>query len=74
MWQISEGACVVTWDVTLERRIRELCTQAVAARDAQELQPILSELNDSLREHAKRLKRMFDEYRFSPRDSNKPAA
>jgi hypothetical protein len=64
----------VTWDVTLERRIRELCAQAVPARDAQELQPILSELNHSLREHAKQLKSMFDQYPFSPRDTNKPAA
>lgn len=68
------GALVVTWDVTLERRIRELCAQAVAARDAHELQPILSELNDSLREHTQRLKSMFDEYPFSPRNINKPAA
>jgi hypothetical protein len=64
----------MAWDVTLERRIRELCAQAVAARDVQELQPILSELNDSLREHAQRLKGMFDEYPFSPRNLNKPAA
>jgi hypothetical protein len=74
LWQILPGGCVVTWDVTLERRIRELCSQAIAARDAQELQPILSELNHSLREHAKRLKSMFDDYPFSPRDTNKPAA
>jgi hypothetical protein len=64
----------VTWDVTLERRIRELCAQAVAAQDTRELQPILSELNDSLRKHAERLKNIVAQYPFSPVDTNKPVA
>jgi hypothetical protein len=64
----------VTWDITLERRVRELCAQAVAAPDAHELQPILSELRDALREHAERLQGMIADYPFSPVDLKKPAA
>jgi DNA-binding transcriptional regulator YbjK len=48
--QIDER-CFVTFDVTLEQRIRELCAQAVAAQDTAELQPILAELRHALREH-----------------------
>lgn len=55
----------MTFDVTLERRIRELCAQAVAAGDTDEFQPILSELREALREHAGRLKSLVAEYPFS---------
>jgi hypothetical protein len=58
----------VSYDVTLERRIRELCAEAVAARDSDEVHPILSELRDALRQHAEQLKSMVAEYPFSPVD------
>jgi hypothetical protein len=61
----------LTFDVTLERRIRELCAQAVAARDTDEFRPILSELREALREHAGRLKNMVAEYPFSAIDIDK---
>jgi hypothetical protein len=61
----------VAFDITLERRIRELCAQAVAARDTEEFQPILSELREALREHAGRLKGMVAEYPFSVVDVDK---
>jgi hypothetical protein len=64
----------VNRDVTLERRIRELCTQAIAARDADKLQPILSELKEALREHTARLQSILAEYPFLPSDIKKPAA
>jgi hypothetical protein len=64
----------VAFDVTLERRIRELCAQAVAARDVNELQPVLSELKDALQTHAERLRSMLTEYPFLPVDVNNPAA
>ena len=56
------------YDVTLERRIRELCAQAVAARDNNEVQPILAELREALREHVEQLKSMVAEYPFLPVD------
>ncbi len=56
------------FDVTLERRIRELCAQAVAARDTDEFQPILRELQDALRQHVGRIKSMVAEYPFSQVD------
>ncbi len=62
------------FDVTLERRIRELCSQAVAARDADELRPILSELNQVLRGHADRLKSLVADYPFLAVKIDKPAA
>lgn len=65
---------VVALDVTLERRIRELCAQAVATPNTDELQPILWELRNALHDHAERLKRMVAEYPFSPAEINKPAA
>jgi hypothetical protein len=43
-------------DVTLERRIRELCAQAVKAKDEGELQPLLSELKEAMREHGERVR------------------
>jgi hypothetical protein len=35
---------------TLEDKIRELCAKAVAAKDSDQLSPILSELRDALHE------------------------
>jgi len=61
----------VAYDVTLERRIRELCGQAVAARDTDDVQPILSELRQALREHVEQLKGMVAEYPFLPVDIDK---
>lgn len=60
------GRCVVLYDVTLERRIRELCAQAVATKDAAQLQAILTELRDALRQHTEHLKNMVGDYPFSP--------
>ena len=64
----------MAFDVTLERRVRELCAQAVAARDIAELQPVLSELNEVLRGHAQRLKSLVAEYPFLAVKVDKPAA
>jgi hypothetical protein len=64
----------MAFDVTLERRIRELCAQAVATGDVAELQPILSELNQVLRGHAERLKSLVAEYPFLAVKIDKPAA
>ena len=61
----------MTYDVTLQRRIRELCAQAIAARDSEEFQPILSELQQLLRQHVARLQSMVVEYPFSPADIEK---
>ena len=57
--------------MTLERRIRELCAQAVAARDSEEAEPILSELREALRQHVLQLKNMVAEYPFLPVDVDK---
>jgi hypothetical protein len=59
---------VVSFDVTLERRIRELCAQAVAARDTDEFQPILRELQQALRQHVGQIKSLVAEYPFSAVD------
>jgi hypothetical protein len=59
------------YDVTLERRIRELCAQAVAARNSEEAEPILSELRAALRQHVGQLKNMVAEYPFLPVDVDK---
>ena len=40
----------------LEDRIRELCTKTLSAQRTSELEPILSELNSALHEHAERLR------------------
>jgi glutathione S-transferase len=61
------------WDTTLERRIRELCAQAVAAKDDGELQAAVSELRDALREHSGRLERLLSQYPFLRSDTAKPA-
>jgi hypothetical protein len=65
---------VVTLDVTLEKRIRELCTQAVATREADELQSILSQLQEALHQHSELLTIMLSEYPFLLTDLIKPAA
>jgi predicted translin family RNA/ssDNA-binding protein len=56
----------VAFDITLERRIRELCAQAVAARDTDDLQPTLTELRQALREHVEQIKTMLADYPFLP--------
>ena len=61
----------MSFDVTLERRIRELCAQAVAARDTDEFQPVLRELQDALRQQVGRIKSMVAEYPFSQVDPGK---
>jgi hypothetical protein len=60
--------------VTLERRIQELCIQAVTATDADALVPIMDELKSSLQEHNEELKLMVAEYPFLLDDLSKPAA
>ena len=57
---------MMPYDVTLERRIRELCAQAVATKDAVQLQTILTELRDALRQHTEQLKDLVGDYPFSP--------
>jgi hypothetical protein len=57
--------CLVAFDVTLERRIRELCAQAVKSQDTDELQPILAELRHALREHLEQLRDIAVKHPFS---------
>lgn len=49
-----------------EERIRELCARAVAARDMDEMVPILSELRTALHEHAEQLRTLLGEYPLAP--------
>ena len=49
-----------------ERRIRELCARAVAARDTEEIVPVLSELRNALHQHAEQLRTMLDQYPLAP--------
>ena len=58
--------------LTLEDRIRELCSQAVQADDAQELNRILGELKLALHEHTERLRAMLSLYPILPADLVKP--
>ena len=58
----------MTFDATLEMRIRELCAEAVAAQDTDQLQPILAELRHALREHLEQLRIMVAEYPFQSLD------
>ena len=58
--------------LTLEDRIRELCSQAVQEDDAQELNRILGELKLALREHTERLRAMLSLYLILPADLVKP--
>ena len=60
--------------VTLDRRIRELCAEAVATRDPNKLWPIMCELKDALRQHNDDLKLIIAEYPFLLADLVKPAA
>jgi hypothetical protein len=59
--------------VTLDRRIRELCAQAVASQNLDEVRPILSELRNALHEHNDELKLIIAEYPFLLADLAKPA-
>jgi len=61
-------------DVTLERRIQELCTEAVAAEDAEALRPTMDELRNLLQKHNEDLKLMVADYTFLLDDLGKPAA
>jgi hypothetical protein len=45
---------------SIDERIRELCSKAVMAKES-ELEPILSELRATLREHARFVRRMAAE-------------
>jgi hypothetical protein len=60
--------------VTLETRIRQLCTQAVAAKEPDALRPIMNELKNLLHEQNEELKLMVAEYPFLLDDLSKPAA
>ena len=60
--------------VTLDRRIRELCAQAVATQDADKLCPIMCDLKDALHEHNDELKLIIAEYPFLLADLAKRAA
>jgi hypothetical protein len=66
--------CVVAYDVTLQRRIRELCAQAVAAQDPGQVQSLLSELRQALRQHVEQLQSMVIEYPFSAADVDNVAS
>jgi hypothetical protein len=50
--------------VTLGRRIHELCIQAINAKDANDLRPIISELRDTLHEHNDDLRLILAQYPF----------
>lgn len=50
--------------VTLDRRIHELCIQAINAKDANDLRPIICELRDALHEHNDDLRLILAEYPF----------
>jgi hypothetical protein len=60
--------------MNLDGRIRELCTQAVAAKDADALRPIMAELRDALREHNEDLLRILADYPYLLDDIVKAAA
>jgi len=75
----SPASChdFVTWVrvvVTLDRRIRELCAEAIAMKDADALRPIMHELRDALHQHNDELKHIIAEYPFLLADLVKPAA
>jgi uncharacterized coiled-coil protein SlyX len=52
--------------MTLEDRIRRLCSQAIEADDPQELNRVLSELKLALHEHTERLRAMLSLYQSCP--------
>jgi hypothetical protein len=60
--------------MSLDRRIRELCAQAVAAKDPDAVRAIMAELRDALREQNEDLQRILAEYPFLLDDIGKPAA
>ena len=60
--------------MSLDRRIRELCSQAVAAKDPDAVRAIMAELRDALREQNEDLQRILAEYPFLLDDIRKPAA
>ena len=60
--------------VTLERRIRQLCTQALATQEPEALHCIMNELKNLLHEQNEELQLMVAEYPFSLDDLHKPAA
>ena len=45
----------------LEDRIRRLCYEAVETYDTREFMPVVEELREALREHAKRLRQVATE-------------
>jgi hypothetical protein len=53
-----------------EERIRQLCVRAIAARNTDEMIPILCELRTALHEHAEQLRTMLAEYPLLPVRSN----
>lgn len=55
--------------VNVEDKIRELCTQVLAAQNDEAANKILPELRDALHEHCKRLRlRVATEYPFHKND------
>jgi hypothetical protein len=60
--------------VIRDARIRELCGQAVASQEPDEVRRILSELRDALHDHNDELKLIIAEYPFLLADLVKPAA
>ena len=51
----------IAWDVRsrrLEDRIRELCAKAVSAPDSADLNEVMQQLREALREHANRLRQL----------------
>ena len=61
-------------DVTLERRIQELCAEAVTAENPDALMPTINELRNLLQEHNDELKLMLSDYPFLLDDLGKRAA
>jgi hypothetical protein len=59
--------------ITLETRIRQLSSQAIAAEEPDALRPIMNELNALLHEQNDELKRIVGEYPFLLDDLSKPA-
>ena len=70
---INNG-CLVAVDVTLERRIRELCGSGRGYAGHGPVAAVLSELNAMLRGHAERLKSLLAEYPFLAVKIDNPAA
>ncbi len=59
--------------MTSESRIRQLCTQAVAAKNAEQFSRVVLELQIALHLHCEKLKTNLAEYHFNlARGSTKP--